>query len=202
MELCEVLWVCGRRRDDCSSTPLHGDVNSQFTTPDAKEQIWANPWHDLMVNFWRPVLWVSESSCPIHARVSAGGVWAVMVTCDIPVRADFFASMHCDVVLYFTCFCILYFTFSQTKLQSSLSLGTVLCPWVRGVLVHEVVQGRAKGGAGRGISSPSCCSALVLAQLLASSQLSVLQLAEPLSLCSTKGNILLAPLEFESLLPF
>lgn len=48
-ELCEVLWVCGRR-DNCSSTPLHGDGNSQFTTPDAKEQVWANPWHDLMGN--------------------------------------------------------------------------------------------------------------------------------------------------------
>lgn len=197
-----MLWVCGRRRDDWCPTPLHGDFNSQFTAPDAKEQIWANPWHDLMVNCWRPVLWVSESSCPVHTGVSAGGVSAELVTCGIPVRADF---LHPCSVMWF---CILHvFVFyilhvHKPNCNPLCLLGLHFDPWVKGVLVHGVMQQKASGGAARGISSSSCCSALVLAQLFASSHLCMLQLAEPMSLCSTKGNILLAPLELPSLLPF
>lgn len=123
-----MLWVCGRRRDDCKK--IAKIVNSLFTTPDAKEQIWANPWHDLLVTCWRAVPRISESSCHIQTRVSAGGVWAVL-TCGIPVRAEF---LHPCTVMWF---CILHvfvfyiFHVHQTAILS-VSWDCALTPGQRG----------------------------------------------------------------------
>lgn len=181
--------------------PLPGDVNSQFTTPDGEEQIWAKPWCDLLVKSRRAVLWVSDPTSPVHIGVSAGDVWAALVPYSIPVSADFLHPCQCDGYVY-TCICILHV---QTKLQSSPSLRIATC-WgalgLKGSWCTGVTRGRAIGVAGRGVSSSSCCFTLALAQLSPSSLLSVLWLAVPMSLCSTKGNILLEPLEFPSLLPF